>query len=69
MIESLAQHENARIRAYAAGVVERDAVAQRELAEPLREDARFAEAGADRCVVEAAETSLWDSTDADDIPF
>lgn len=68
MIESLARHEDARIRAYAAGVIERDAVARRETAEPYREDERFEEAVTDVRAVEA-ETSLWDSVDADDIPF
>lgn len=69
MIESLARHEQPRIRAYAAGVIERDAVAQREIAESYREDERFTEAATDVRAVEAVATELWDSADAEDIPF
>lgn len=69
MIESLARHEEPRIRAYATGVIERDAIARREIAESYREDERFAEAATDVRALESVETDPWDSADAEDIPF
>lgn len=56
---------DARIRDYAAGVVERDAVVRREIAESYRERERFAEVRP----ADAVGDSLWDSGDADGIPF
>lgn len=71
MVESLARHEDTRIRAYAAGIIERDALARRIRAEAYREDERFfAElACAERTYeVEAVEAPSWEG-DAEDIPF
>lgn len=69
MVESLAQHEEPRIRAYAADVIQRDAIARRELAELNREEERVAAPAAAFHVEDTSEAELWDSAYADDLPF
>lgn len=70
MVESLARHEDTRIRAYAASVIERDAAARRELADAYRDDDRVLDVAATELsdTAASADGSLWDGY-GDDIPF
>lgn len=68
MIDTLARHQDTRIRSYAAGVIERDAVARRELAESYRDDER-SEGDSEIEPADPVVASLWEVEDAEDIPF
>jgi len=62
MIEAMLRHGDARVRALAANVIDRDALVRRELAECYREDESFVANTSDVAEVEPS----WES---DDIPF
>jgi len=59
MIDAMLRHGDARVRAYAGNVIERDALVRRELAEDYREDEPLV---ADGAVVAEVEPS-WESDD------